>query len=380
MSPSAGSWVEPDYGGRTLADVLPAVATALGVDAGLGRVGLELPPAPSYVVMLVDGMGRELLEARRDHAPYLHGLLADQGERGMGTAGVPSTTATSLTSLTTSLTPGEHGIVGFTSRVPGTDDLLNALFWDTKKVDPEQWQPRATAFEKFSRAGVLATVVTKREFRDSGLTRSGQRGAAFVPGDHIGERVAAAVEASAYAPSVTYVYESDLDWTGHRFGVDSSAWRQQLITIDSQVEQLRDALPPSTRLLVCADHGMVDSGPDARIDLDSTPGLRDGVRLLGGEARFRHVYVADGALEDVVATWREVLGERATVLTRDEAVARGWWGEVDDRVAPRFGDLVVAATGETALLSSKDFPYEAKLIGMHGSLTSAEMLVPLLVD
>lgn len=383
MSGATGGWVEPVYGERTLADVLPAVATAIGVDpdlTGFDPVSLELPSAPSYVVMLVDGMGGELLAAHRDHAPYLHGLLAEQGERGLGTAGVPSTTATSLTSLTTSLPPGGHGIVGFTGRVPGTDDLLNALFWDTKKIDPEQWQPRETAFDRLSRAGVVTTVVSKREFKDSGLTRSGQRGAAYVPGDHVGERVAAAVESSSYAPSVTYVYESDLDWTGHRFGVDSSAWRQQLITIDAQVEQLREALPPATRLLVCADHGMVDSGPDSRIDLDSTPGLRDGVRLLGGEARFRHVYVEDGALDDVTATWREVLGDRAAVLTRAEAVARGWWGSVEGRVAPRFGDVVVAATGETALLSSKDFPYEARLVGMHGSLTSAEMLVPLLVD
>ena len=48
-------FVEPAYGRRSLGDVLPAVAAALGADAGFPAVGLELPPAPSYVVMLVDG-------------------------------------------------------------------------------------------------------------------------------------------------------------------------------------------------------------------------------------------------------------------------------------------------------------------------------------
>ena len=379
MPAAADGFVEPDYRQRTLADVLPAVATALGVNAGLASVGLELPPAPSYVVMLVDGMGQELVAAHRDHAPYLHGLLAGRGDLGPGTAGVPSTTATSLASLGTGLTPGEHGLVGFTSRIPGSDHLLNALFWD-KSVDPLEWQPHETAFHKLSRAGVVTSVVSKREFRDSGLTRSSQRGASYIGADRMGERIAAAVSTTARSPSVTYVYDGDLDWTGHRFGVDSPAWRQQLITVDAAAEQLRDALPPATRLVVLADHGMVDSGPESRIDVDQADGLREGVSLLGGEARLRHVYCRDGATDDVTATWRAVLGDRALVLTRDEAISRGWFGTVEDRVRPRLGDVVVACTGDTALLSSKDFPYETKLIGMHGSLTPVEMLVPLLVD
>lgn len=375
----------PQYGERTLSDVLPAVGVALGVETGFGPVGLELPPASSYVVLLVDGMGAELVRRHRDHAPYLHAMLTRAGEEGLGTSGVPSTTATSLTSLGTGLPPGAHGVVGFTSRIPegqgpkpGT--LLNALQWNPDKVVPEQWQPHETAFDRLSRAGVVTTVVSKREYRGSGLTRSAQRGAEYVGADHVGERVAAAVRAAAYAPSLTYVYDNELDWTGHRFGVDSPQWRQQLISIDSQVEQLREALAPSVRLLVTADHGMVDAGAEDRIDIDELSGLRDGVVLLGGEARLRHVYVADGATDDVVATWSEHLGERASVLSRDEAVARGWFGPVEERVAPRIGDVVVAARGCTGLFSSVDFSYEMSLVGLHGSLTPEEMLVPMLLD
>ena len=375
----------PSYGERTLADVMPAVSAALGVDAGYPPVGLELPEAPAYVVLLVDGMGAELVRRHRDHAPYLHAMLTRAGDAGLGTSGVPSTTATSLTSLGTGLPPGAHGVVGFTSRIPegqgpkpGT--LLNALQWNPDKVVPEEWQPHETAFERLGRAGVVTTVVSKREYRASGLTRSAQRGADYVGADHVGERVAAALAAASYAPSLTYVYDNELDWTGHRFGVDSPAWRQQLLSIDGQVEQLREALPPSARLLVTADHGMVDAGPEDRVDIDGLEGLRDGVVLLGGEARLRHVYVADGASDDVVATWREQLGDRASVLSREEAVGRGWFGPVEDRVLPRLGDVVVAAHGSTGLFSSVDFSYEMSLVGLHGSLTPTEMLVPVLLD
>ncbi|MBO9520494.1 MAG: alkaline phosphatase family protein [Nocardioidaceae bacterium] len=372
------SFVEPSYGGRTLGDVLPAVARALGVDVGFHETSLVMPPAPRYVVFLVDGLGHRLVAEHAEHAPYLHALLNEPGS-GHGVAGVPSTTATSLTSLGTALTPGQHGLVGFTSRIPGTEKLLNALFWDKEKVDPAQWQPNPSGFARLRAAGVHATVVSKREFMDSGLTLSGFRGAEFVGADRIGERIAGVVAASAESPSLTYVYDGDLDWTGHRYGVDSPQWRAQLSAVDASAEQLREALDPAVRLVVVADHGMVDSPQPARVDVDENPDLRAGVQLLGGEARFRHLYCSGGAVDDVLTTWRSILGDRALVLSRDEAIDRGWFGTVAPSVRPRLGDVLVAARGDMAVISTADFPYENTLVGLHGSLTPAEMEIPILL-
>ncbi len=381
-APRGSAFVEPAYStgtspattGRTLGDVLPAVATALGVDVGFHETSLVLPPAPAYVVFLVDGLGYELLAEHRVQAPYLHSLLGEPP----ATCGVPSTTATSLTSLGTALTPGQHGLVGFTSRVPESGALLNSLFWD-QPVDPLEWQPNVTAFTRLGAAGVHTSVVSKRDFATSGLTRCGQRGAEYVGADDVAERIAGAVAGARRQPSVTYVYDGDLDWHGHRAGVDSQRWRGQLRDIDEDVQELREELPEEVRLLVVADHGMVDSTKDTHIDIDETPALRDGVSLLGGEARFRHVYCHGGAVESVAATWRETLGDRATVLTRDEAIERGWFGPVDPQVRRRLGDVVVAAHDAWALMSSKDFAYEMTLVGLHGSLTEREMHIPILV-
>ncbi len=375
VGPVGPGFVEPAYGARSLADVVPAVAAALGQPVEEPHDALLLPAAPSYVVFLVDGLGAELLRRYAHAAPFLAELLDDAR---LGTAGVPSTTATSLTSLGTALPPGSHGLVGFTSRVPGTDRLLNALQWD-RTVDPVQWQPHPTGFARMASVGITVTSVNKREFRDSGLTIASMRGGDFVGADRVGERIAAVVAASRERPSFTYVYDGDLDWTGHRFGVASSQWLQQLAMVDAEAEQLREALPASTRLVVLADHGMVDSAPESRIDVDDHPELQDGLVLLGGEARFRHLYAARGAVEDVVAGWRAVLGDRAVVLARDEAIARGWFGPVDPGVRPRLGDVVVACTGDTAVLSTTAFPYEASLVGLHGSLTPAEMLIPVII-
>ena len=376
MIPSGpDGFTPPAYGDRSLADVVPSVARALGAPLDGHRAGIDLPPAPSYVVFLVDGMGAELLARHGHAAPYLSSLVEGSAT---GTAGVPSTTATSLTSLGTGLVPGAHGLVGFTARIPGTDRLLNHLWWD-KSVDPLEWQPHPTALGRLARSGVHVTAVNKRDFDGTGLTVASQRGATYVGADRVGERIAATVAASADAPSLTYVYDSDLDWTGHKFGVASTQWLQQLAMVDAEAEQLREALPAATRLLVVADHGMVDGPRESRVDVDEVDGMRDGVALFGGEARFRHLYCSAGAVDDVVATWREVLGERATVLTREDAIGRGWFGAVSPGVLPRLGDVMVACHGDAAVVSTRDFAYEDTLVGLHGSLTSAEMTIPILV-
>ena len=375
-------FVAPAYGERSLGDVIPAVAAALGSPlaradgGGVDSVGLQLPSASAYVVFLVDGLGANLLRRYAHAAPFLASLM-DHSQP--GTAGVPSTTATSLTSFGTALTPGGHGLVGFTSRVPGTDHLLNALQW-SKDIDPLEWQPNPTAFQRLGEAGVPVTVINKREFSGSGLTLAAQRGAEYVGADKVGERIAAAVTVSGQRGSLTYLYDGDLDWTGHKYGVSSSPWLQQLSMIDAEAEQLRDALDPSTRLLVVADHGMVDSPQTTRTDVDECPELRDGVVLLGGEARFRHLYCAQGAVDDVVAAWRSVLVGQAEVMTREAAIRRGWFGPVTPAVLPRLGDVVVASYADHAVVSTTDFPYEKKLLGLHGSLTPDEMLIPLLVS
>ncbi|MGZ8738395.1 MAG: alkaline phosphatase family protein, partial [Nocardioides sp.] len=144
-------------------------------------------------------------------------------------------------------------------------------------------------------------------------------------------------------------------------------------------EHLRESLPDATRIVVVADHGMVDSPAESRLDVAEHPELEAGVFLLGGEARFRHLYCRAGAGDDVLAAWRGVLGDRAEVLARDEAIDRGWFGPVEAAVRPRLGDVVVASRGDFSVMSSTAFAYETTLVGLHGSLTSAEMLIPVIV-
>ena len=363
----------PNYGTGSLPDLACSILASLGVPGEPNP--LHLPPTGRACLLIVDGLGWELLRDHPAAAPFLSELA--MAGRAL-TAGFPATTVTSLSSLGTGLTPGQHGMLGYQVAVPGTGRLLNGLRWDDR-VDPLSWQPAATIYQRAAAAGVAAYRVAAAGLERTGFSVAAMRGARYRAADTLGALVAQAADALAGSDRVLVsVYHADLDGTGHAFGSQSEAWAYQLAHVDKLAEQLAGSLPPRTTMHVTADHGMVDAAPEDKIDVDAEPSLREGVALLGGEPRARHVYALPGAADVVLSAWREVLGERAWVLSRDEAVEAGWFGLVDPRFAARIGDVVAAPAGSSAIIASRAERLESSLVGMHGSLTQRDQLVPLL--
>lgn len=362
---------------RYTESALDALATSML--ASLGVPGepnpMRLPPAERVCLLLIDGLGWELLRAHQAAAQFLSELAMTAAPL---TAGFPATTATSLGSLGTGRPPGQHGLLGYQVAIPGSGTLLNALRWDNG-VDPVEWQPGSTIFERATSAGVRAIRVAPGAFRKSGLSMAAMRGAQYLAADTLGALVSRAASALAdEGPALAMVYYGDLDSTGHSLGCLSDAWQYQLAHVDKLAEQLAGALPHGTVLHITADHGMTDIPATDRVDVDALPELRDGVALLGGEPRARHLYCRAGAGQDVLDAWREVLGDRAWVVGREQAVAEGWFGPVDAMFTARIGDVVAAPCGPWAIVATKAEPRESALIGMHGSLTQSDQLVPLL--
>lgn len=368
----------PAYGISTLADLLPGIGAHLGVpDCPADPLGL--PPSDRYVVVLIDGLGWHLVRRALRAAPYLASLLGDATAI---TVGVPSTTATSLASLGTGLPPGQHGLVGYTSRVPSTGEILNALTWESDLL-ARAYQSKPTVFERATAAGVAVTSVALERFAGTGLTDAALRGAEFVGfADEEAEdqRVALTVRAAANGThSLVYAYERQLDHVGHGSGVASAAWLHHLTRIDARCERLRADLPDDVRLVITGDHGMVDVPQEHQVLAEDEPALLAGVSALAGEGRFRQLYVDRESPVRVAARWADLLGERAWVRTRDEAIDEGWFGPVDDALRERYGHVLVALRDDHAVMT-RQYPRELTLVGMHGSLTAEEMLVPLFVD
>ena len=183
-------------------------------------------------------------------------------------------------------------------------------------------------------------------------------------------------DATAGDRSLTYVYWAELDRVGHEYGAGSTPWIGALRRVDAIVAELADALPVDAVAFVTADHGMVNCPASSQVRIQEHADLVAGVRLIAGEPRVRHLFVDEDA-DRVAVRWSQHLGERASVLTREQLLDRGLLGAVDDGIEERVGDLVVIAAGEVSLASTTDRRVSS-LLGQHGALTTQEREIPAL--
>jgi hypothetical protein len=377
----------PRYGEASLAEVVPSVLAALGVP-GFDNP-LQLDPLPGVCLLVVDGLGWDLLLKHADEAPFLAQAATSSGRT--ITTVFPSTTSASLASLGIGLPPGEHGLVGYTFAVPGHDRAMNSLQWELYGIGPhvdlryefapEEVQPNPTLLERAAWAGFEITLVGPAAHANSGLTRAILRGARYEGADTLDQMVeAVGATLTRGGRTNAYAYHPFLDTFGHLGGVSSDQWLAHLTSVDRAAQAIYEILPAGFGLVVTADHGMVNLGPDDRIDVADVPELMEGVRLLAGEARARHVHALPGARDEVLAAWREGLGDRMWVVPREEAIAAGWFGpQVSEWVLPRIGDVLAAAFGSVGVFQRDVDPLQATLVGHHGSMTPVEQRVPFIV-
>ena len=366
----------PTDGAPRLTGVLGAALASL---AGTPNP-LDLPRADSAVVVLVDGLGASNLRGRSGHARFLSGRMA---KRDVIRTVFPSTTAAAIASFATGLMPGAHGLMGY--RVPdrANDRVVNQLSgWDELMV-PEVWQPHPTVFDQAVERGIRAVAVGGTRYATSGFTRAVLRGAEYRAGATVADRFAEAMRIVREGPALVYVYVSELDQIAHAHGWESDRWITALESLDAEVAGFERRMPASTGLLVTADHGMVDVPAHRHVFVDARPDLLDGVRHVAGEPRCLGLVLEPGldpaARDALVNGWREAEGSRAWVLSGDEAVAAGLYGDVEPGNRDRIADVLIAARAGIAYYDRRDADRRGEsMIGQHGSLTDEETRIPLI--
>lgn len=366
--PTTATPVVPQFAGPCLVNVVPALLSADG--QAPDWLPAHVVQARQVVLLVLDGLGWDQLQARPRLAPTLFGSVG-----GPITSVAPSTTATALTSLSTGLPPAVHGVVGYRIRVNG--QVLNVLRWQLGKADARRSVPprRFQPFPAFPRRdGGTTPVVTRAEYGATGFTAA-HLGGSLLRGWHTSSELVPEVrELLAAGERFVYAYYDGIDRVAHARGLDDH-YEAELRAADRMVADLLEVLPPGAVLVVTADHGQVEVGSSVEV---LGPDVMEGVELLSGEGRFRWLHARRGAAADVAAAAQASFGHVAWVRTLDEIVDQGWLGgEPVPEVTERLGDVALVPFESTSFLDPADTG-EQRLVGRHGSLTSAEMLVPLI--
>ena len=171
-----------------------------------------------------------------------------------------------------------------------------------------------------------------------------------------------------------YAYYEGIDKVAHAEGL-GQYYDDELRAADRLVADVLEVLPPGAVLVVTADHGQVDVGALGRGARARDHG---DVMLISGEGRFRWLHARPGAVADLAATAAALHGDVAWVRTKEQIIDEGWLGGIPSaEVAARLGDVALVPFEPIAFLDPADTG-ELRLRARHGSLTPAEMLVPLL--
>jgi hypothetical protein len=325
------------------------------------------------VLLVVDGLGWVQLQARRDLAPVMARL-----DGGPITSVAPTTTAAAMTSITTGLPPGEHGVVGYRVRVAaperaGGEGVLNVLRWriggeDARTIVEPAWLQPHPAFR-----GRPVPAVTRAEFARTGFSAAHLAGARLVGWRMPSTLVVEVGRLLAGGDRFVFAYYDGVDKVAHEYGLGAH-YEAEVAAVDRLVGDLIAVLPDDAALVVTSDHGQVAVG-DAVVTLDAE--LVAATTLLSGEARFRWLHTDDPG--GVAARARDLYGEVAWVATRKELIDAGWFGPtVTPEAEARLGDVALVPFEPIGFLDPADTG-ETRLVARHGSLTAAEVLVPLLV-
>jgi len=328
------------------------------------------------LLFLIDGFGFDTLSKYADVMPTMSRMF----NHGLVQTSFPSTTATSLATLTTGELPGVHGMLGYTVQVPRSGGrLLNALKWD-ERVDPENWQPVETLFQRAAKVGISVTHVAAKRYENSGFTRAVFRGAEYKGANVVADLVSETKQALQKTPSFVYLYVNDLDNAGHSDGVGSDKWIAALSAIDQMVSQLMKEVPKGTRIWVTSDHGMINVEEKIIIGQDNP--LLTGVSVIAGEPRARHLYLESDSVQariDAASLWQQYLQEKAMVLTREQAISSDLFGaQLSADAIDRMGEVIAIARGGLVLLDPERADKEGAMVGHHGSDSAIESQVGLL--
>ena len=359
-----------------LSQITPSIFSSLGLESAVDHLAVGQSPKGRELLFLIDGFGFDTLATYADVMPTMSRMF----NHGLIQTAFPSTTATSLATLTTGEMPGAHGMLGYTVKVPRSGGrLLNALKWD-ERVDPENWQPVETLFQRATASGINVTHVAAKRYENSGFTRAVFRGAQYKGANVVTDLISETKAALQATPSFVYLYVNDLDTAGHSDGVGSDKWIAALSMIDQMVSALMKEVPRGTRIWVTSDHGMINVEEKIVIGVDNP--LMQGVSVVAGEPRARHIYLESDSLQartETASLWQEYLQEKALVLTRENAISTNLFGsDVSPDAFDRMGEVIAIARGGLVLLDADRVDKEGAMVGHHGADSDIESQVGLL--
>lgn len=390
-TPEPDALLKPDYSGGSIVNLMTSIIASRGgtVDETYPSVaaldGSMLSEIKNLVLIVIDGMGYDFLVEEQSNS-FLTAKLT-----GRLTSVFPSTTATAITTFLTGLAPQQHALTGWFTYFGELGGVATTLLCQTRMgatplskagVDLERLFDHTPVFDRID---TESHVIAPARIAYSPFNTAHSGKANIHPYETLKgffERISAAVRGNNERKYI-YAYWGELDHLAHDHGIRSQTARSHFRLLDVAIERfLGEFSREDTLIIITADHGMLDSGPDWQIEVEDHPVLQSSLtRPLCGERRASYCYVQPERREQFERYITETLSDQIVLRASEDLVQQDFFGlgTPHARLRERIGDYTLLMKDRFTI---KDWvPGERKHahIGTHGGVSSNEMYVPLIL-
>jgi predicted AlkP superfamily pyrophosphatase or phosphodiesterase len=333
----------------------------------------------NIIVFLLDGMGKVILERHLAEKEAFRSHLA-----GIYTSTFLSTTVAATTSVMSGLQPCEHSWLGWDCYYPQVDKNVTVF------LNVEQGTQNPAADYN------LAWTTTPYENVINRIKSHG--GQAYLEAPFINreidsfEKLCDCVRADCAKPGQKYIYAywNQPDGNLHHYGCGSKEVKENLLALEAQVASLAEELETETKnsnrvtkpsseptdslIIVTADHGHIDN---KQVWLRDYPQLYECLeREPSLEPRVLNLFVKPEKEDFFVQEFNKTFGDDFDLVPVEEVIKRKLFGtgQLHPNFRSMLGNYLAIAKGNLSIMT-----VDETFIGMHGSLTEDEMLIPLII-
>ena len=380
--------MQPDYQQNSIVNLMASLGQAMGYDSGhpsLSMLDTERLKSKQHIILwVIDGLGYKYLQNQT------HSFLWQNCQTSI-TSVFPSTTATAISTFMTAQSPAEHGITGwfmYLARVGMVSAVLpyvsraGKLALNEGGLHIEDVLALESWYGKLDRTSYTLSPAFILDSPFNMMATKGASREGFKSLQNFEETLLNQVKQSDHK-SYHYAYWSELDAIGHQRGIGSDEFNQHFSLLDQSARRISEGLAGSdTTLLICADHGQINTDASRVINIST-----DHVELaemlllpLCGEPRAAYCYVRPGCHDDFVRYINENLADKVECYTAHEMIADGWYGDVQKQNSflTRIGDFVLIPKSDYVIKDRLPGEHSFYQIGTHGGASEAEMLIPLI--
>ena len=400
--------LKPIYADYSFANI-PATAHRLLTGETIGPLippdafGGSYPAVEKVVLVFIDSFGWEFWQRYGERFRITRRVL-EHGVLTPVSALFPSTTSASVTTMNLGVPPARHGIYEWNMYVPAFGEVIQSLPFSllgqapgsaaTKGFEASDLfsGPLPTVHQRLGASGVASYQLAHRSYAGSPYNRVASSGAEIVPYGTLAEALVSLDRLIADRPGKAFInfYWAGLDTAAHTHGPGSAEHEAEVIAFWAALDQLLGRRQqPDTIWLFTADHGHIAVKAEDTLNINERwPEL--GAMLATsptgqtiwpcGCPRDMFLHIAPQRLAEALDLLRRGLDGIATVVSVDEALAEGLFGEasaVSAELRRRLGDILVLPHLGHFVWWHQPGLIMNRLNGHHGGLTAEELITVL---